>query len=303
MLGCAISASLTLILFIIVFRFTQPTCELIFVEPEQLRAAALESISKKAPIRSHDKSMLLKMAAYLEYNVQTTGRPILSELARGSPQPQPQVPAAQQSNQFLAANQQAQPTANQQNLAPNKPYFGQAPNPVQPTNPSPQANQTNTAGQQHRERRFLPLDFDDLEVKKVSEFRYKYKLTFNCTTMNLIFIRRPERVYVEQISLELKLASWHKTSCDLQLPAQGAFGVDTQHHLGMAHYYCDRPLHYSCYHYSSKNTTQSGTLLAELHIHSLEFEVGANNRTHKSHEFTSPRSECFADPSKAVGQL
>lgn len=140
-------------------------------------------------------------------------------------------------------------------------------------------------------KKYLPLELEQIDMKKIDSSRYRYTLKFNCSIIEVIFNRNPDRVYVSSMTVEMKLPSRGKSKCELALPSQGVFDVKVND--GLAHYYCSRPLKYNCYYYSSKPPGQPGTLLAELQINIIEFETGSNSShpTHKSHEFQSARSK------------
>lgn len=298
--ACVICTFLLLVIFMFLHQFTQPDCDLIFIESSQLRSKTLNSWAKDSPRRSKDKSMLLKVAASLEYILEPKS-------------------SVQLLNQSLQASQQQQQQNHQQ---PSSVIVGQSPLALQVTNQQfggPKQVQTiaQTANQAHqqtqntsspasvissqskekdsssREKRFLILDAFELKSKKLEDNRYEYTVSFDCAKMTMTFVRKPDKVHVEQIKIDLKTKSRKKSTCELQLPAQGAFSVDV--HDNLAHYYCDRPLTYSCMHYSSKHPNEAGLHLADLHIHGIEFETVSNTSriSLKSKDFSSERSKCL----------
>ena len=122
---CIISTLIVLILFIVAFKFTQPSCELIFIEPALLGSSALAGWAKEKPIRSHDRTVLMKFAAHLEYNIQSTSSPSSSESQGDQTHATPAVNQMQASNQQQGQvtslpgqiNQQMPFVSNQQNLS------------------------------------------------------------------------------------------------------------------------------------------------------------------------------------------
>lgn len=92
LIGCILCTMMVLALFLIVFRFSQLSCELVSLDPVQLASTQLAAFSKDSkPVRSHDETIIMKISAYLEYNVQ----PDASE----SPPPLPPMPAQPQQQQ------------------------------------------------------------------------------------------------------------------------------------------------------------------------------------------------------------
>lgn len=314
LLGCTLCTLIVLALLMVAFRFTQPSCELVFIEPSQLRAAALAAGLKEKPVRAHDKSMLIKINAHLEYNLPTSSSSPSLQTANSTPPP-PASPTTTTSTPTTglpaaAGLHQSQPgstigggpplAAGHQPPSPSVPQIGftnqQLQNNSYWSSTSPVSSLNLAASAPATSERFLPLELEDLESKRVDEMRTKYTLRFNCSTITMVFVNRPERVSVEQISVELKLASRGKTTCELHLKDQGgAFAVEARDGA-LAHYYCDRPLKFSCLHYSSKQANKPAILLADLHIHRIEFETGSGNSSQPvqklKKDFQSQRSEC-----------
>ena len=282
--GCIVCTALVVVLFVVALSLTHPSCELTYIDANNLRMDSLAALAKEKPIRAHDKSMLIKISAHLEYSTQDRESSSPMALGELAPTQQP-APPYQQTNSM----QSGQPAPLGFNLNPTKHLSPSTPSSVSAQNNSNSSNGTKKESPTNNEKRFLPLKLDKVDSKKIDDNKHKYKLSFNCTVITFIVQRRPERVYVEQISVELKPASRKKSSCEIQLPPQGAFGVDV--HDGLAHYFCDKPLKFNCLHHSNKHSAQ---ILAELHIHSIEFETGSSvsNSIHKSREFLSPKSKC-----------
>lgn len=334
LISCIVCALLIVVLLIVTIRFTHPSCELIIIEPAQLRSSESIKFAKTKPTRSQDKSMLLKISAHLEYFSQTPSSQQAASLASqstqsvvantqdynqqahqvfgqqqqqsASQQQQPQSTGSVQSSQAISAGglNQQQAVGNQQNSLANSRHLNNGQQANLATNQVAQnstnnlafavptsASLGNTLNNNVTAKKFLPLELEQVDMKKIDSSRYKYSLKFNCSMIEVIFVRNSDRVYVAAMSIEMKPPSRGKNKCELQLPSQGVFDVKV--YDGLAHYYCSRPLRYSCYHYSSKSPGQPGLLLADLHINSIEFETGGNSShpIHKSHEFQSIRSK------------
>lgn len=336
-ISCIISALLIVVLLIVTIRFTHPSCELIIIESGQLRSSALSKFAKIKPIRSQEKSMLLKISAHLEYFSQSPSSQSAASLASQSTQlvvgantqdysqqvhqvsglqqqqptpnqlQHPQTQSSSASSQpSIIQQQQQQVVGNQQNSLANNRHLNNNGQANFVNNQMAQNSSNNLAfavptsvplsdniNNNMTAKKFLPLELDKLDMKRIDSSRYKYTLSFNCSVIEATFVRNADRVYVSAMSVEMKLPNRGKNKCELQLPNQNVFDVKV--YDGLAHYYCSRPLRYSCYHYSSKSPGQPGLLLADLHINSIEFETGGNSShpIHKSHEFQSTRSKFY----------
>lgn len=370
--GCLAGTVIVVLLFLLASRLTQPSCELIVIEQSQHRSSAQAEWSKEKPLKTHDKTTLIKISAYLEYNIQKDGvskqdkitdgqnhnnlsqqagqdmfsLPVSSNNQQQQQHP-PQQPAANppttgQGQQLQPQQQQQQPqlpnnqpsaqvpaqASSQQQNASGMSTTGKGPVPSTPqsaftsqqlANSSfPLLNQTTLAtastasgssssssDSKSEKPRFLPLKLDDIEIKKTEDNKYTYTLNFNCSTMKLHFVRRPEKVFIEKVTLKLKPDSQKESKCELQLPNGEMFSADVSSADGWAHYYCDKPLKYSCYHYSSN---KPALLLADLHINGFEYETtgtagsqqqqqsgGGNMKPiHKSTEFLGVRGRVCA---------
>lgn len=334
LISCIISALLIIAVLIVTIRFTQQSCELIITDPVQLRSSALTKFAKIKPTRSHDKSMLMKISAHLEYISQTpssrspstsasnqasstqslvsntqdynqqgqfgqqqqqqqqtqlSGPTPFQAANSGSNVNQQQVGGNQQNN--LSANKHPIPSGGQANLATNSQMIQNSTNNLATPTSAPYGNMSVIDNNALANKKYLPLELEQVDMKKIDSSRYRYTLKFNCSVIEIVFNRNSDRVFVSSMGIEMKLPSRGKNKCELQLPSQGVFEVKVFD--GLAHYYCSKPLKYNCYHYSSKNPGQPGLLLAELQINSIEFETGGNSShpIHKSHEFQSTRSK------------
>ena len=308
LISCILCTVIVLVLFIVALRFSRMSCELISIDPQHLRQAQLDVFSgkKHKPIRSHDKMILMKMSAYLEYNIMSDKSGSASEQTGTNNNNNSTSTSNSNGNSFPVAgstssgNNQMQPQqqqlaggtlANQQH--PLAPISTSASNANNNNNPSVPISGSQQQQQQQRvSERFLPLDLESIETRSLTPSsqannlvnKQKYILSFNCTKLNMVFVYQGSRVYVESMSLELSPASRQKTTCELQLPSSGAFAVDSfssgpsnsdLQHSNFAHYSCNKTLSYNCYHYSTKSgpSPTQGMLLAELHINAFEFET------------------------------
>lgn len=309
---CILSTFAIIVLFVVTFRMSRLSCELVYVEPEKLRSEAISDWKETKASRSQDRSMLIKLAAHLEYyDYDYVGQTVSDATST------PLAASGNNLNQARPAQQQQQ----FQQQIPGLPVpidntTGRHPVPSVPqsgfTNQqllnssvgssfganSSNINNNSSGNNQKRDtKRFQQLVLEDVKMEK-SEEDYKYTLRFTCATIIMDFIRRPDRVHVKQVHIDLKPAGFNgKSSCDLYLPAQGAFSVEVNANDHLAHYYCDKPLRYECFHHpSGKDFGKPPHRLADLLIHKLEFELPGNNSldwssVHKNHSFLSRKSK------------
>lgn len=317
-------------LMFIVYKFAFNSCELIHIEPQHLRN--LTNWQKSRALRTKDKSTLIKISAYLEYNMRTEKDDKrdfkefkLLQMQQAAGQFTPESPNNHNNNQ-VPAEASTVPVANNNNNNANRlnnlPVASQTGNkhPIpsipqteftsqQLQNSSYQhqngsqfnqqqissgySNRLLTNGKDEKEERFLPLELDQVEMRKQDQDLFKYTLTFNCTTLIMIMKREPNQVSVQKMSVELKVENKKKSKCTIDLNGrQNLFNVTIQN--GYARYYCDRELRFNCTNYSSKDTSKPGTLLAQLVINGIEFETGNGTMPlkHHNHEFQGIRKTC-----------
>lgn len=230
-----------LFLFLIAFRFSQSSCELIQVEPQQLRSAQLSAFNKAKPIRSDDKSILMKFSAYLEYDKNDDDGDKENNDEKRSPsasshqqQTSSQWPIGSGINQQANSGSLSSGHSNATSAANNSSLPRTAPsqsNPIGFLNGNLSLSAASfDQNRQEVKKRFLPLDLETIEARHLSDApnKHKYTLSFNCTKMNMVLVRQQERVFVESIKLELKVGNKRKTECDIQLPPNGAFAVGLQ---------------------------------------------------------------------------
>lgn len=285
---CMLSIVVVLILFMVSFHMSRLSCDLVFIEPDKLRSEAVSDWKDSKPSRSQEKSMLIKLAAHLEYfNAEQPSDSLAANLSSptGQAQQQQQIPGLPIPVALDSAfgNQ----TSGARHPQPSIPQSGFSSQQLQ-------TSLGNSSSMNSKKKRFQQLVLEDVRMERADD-EYKYSLRFSCSTITLVFIRRPERVHVKQVHVELKPANSNgKSSCELALPAAGAFEVEVNPNDHLAHYYCDKPLRYSCYHYQSRSAGLPALHLADLLIHKLEFELPGNNSVgsvHKNHSFLSKRSK------------
>lgn len=279
---CSVACTLiVLFLFLIAVRLSELSCELVEIEPEHLRSSQLNAFNKAKPIRSEDKTILMKFSAYLEYDR------LESDEDKGEKEEEKKSPSV---NDNLVGGKSvinASATSNSSRLAEHNPRL---------------ILTEGTERQQQAKKRFLPLELESIETRHLSDApnKYKYILSFNCSKMNMVLVRQQERVYVESMSLELQVSNRQRTECELQLPFGGVFVVGSKQLSGLevlaqaigfnrteqrngnelARYYCNKSLRYSCYYNGVGNSLLSrpigspaGLHVGELHINAIEFET------------------------------
>lgn len=298
---CMISMIAISILFFVAYRMNSLSCDLVYIEPDKLRNDAIVDWKNSKPSRSQDKTMLIKLAAHLEYVDQDMMKVLekfsgenLSHPNQTQQQPHQQIPGL------------PVPVGSDLN---NNNTTGRYPNPSIPhsgfTNQHLQNStmfsnsslSSSSSIKREDNKRFQKLILRDVKLDRSTDDEYRYTLKFTCATIVVNFIRELGRVHVNHARIHLKSSSYDsgKGSCDLVLPPQGAFSVNIDDNYHLAHYYCDRPLRYRCHLYPPKSTDGSALHLADLLIHKLEFELPGNNSSgksvHKNHTFLSGRSK------------
>ena len=309
---CVACVLIVMFLSILAYRFSHPSCELIQIEPQNLRVSQLRAFNDAKLINSDDKSLSMKFFAYFEYNKlkhdsdddeKDRGREKEKDV-KEEKIPLTAVPNATNSTSwpnFAGDLKPAQPIVQPQIFVHNA--TGPAQGRVGPQASIPtgliNTNLSTSASilESHKQgkKRFLPLELESIEKRHVNDAqtKYKYVLTFNCTKMNVVLVHYQDRVFFESIKLELKgVGSKKKRECEVQLPASGAFlvniGFNTNltanppldHNSGgqrqVLKFYRDEPLRYSCYHGASPNgpvrSPPISNLSGDLHISAIEFE-------------------------------
>lgn len=325
LISCIFCTAIILILFMLAYRFTLPSCELISIDPMKLKNSAMAAWKPKST-KSHDKTLSIQIAAYLEYNIAkppptdpSSNHNKSQELPLATPSNTQQQLAIVNAINNLTASSMAPPPPPQQQLphpTPNVPYSNlsqpSTANNQQPLQQQPipllnhtvgnQANanltiSTNLIKQQYsgkldpselNSRRFLPMELADVEFAKSDDNKFKYVLKFNCSTITFKFVKKSEYIFVNKISLDLKATDnqlnpkHRETKCVLRPNTnQGSFfGTEISNATNWAHYYCDKYQSFSCYH--------DDQLVAVLHVHRLEWELGrSQSLIHKTADFLS----------------
>lgn len=261
LIGCVLSTMIVLLLFLIVFRFTQLSCELVSLDPVQLASSQLASFARDntKPIRSHDETILMRISAYLEYNIGPEAGETTPSLRRPTSNADPisrtnsaaanwpnqahsnltgasnnsnnlsAVPSAVgNTNKNLSISRSPQPLTPQIGLTNqnnNTAETAHVPGQIDGFDPGwePFAKLTRTSNK--TEKRFLPLELKSIETRNMPDGRHKYILNFNCTKINMLLVHQDNRVYVAQMVLELRPTSRQETTCVVQLPPAGEFTV------------------------------------------------------------------------------
>lgn len=247
LISCIICTIIVSILFLFAFRISRLNCELVSIDPQRMRTIHLESFDKKSnkPIRSHDKTILMKISVLLEYN-KMSNKMNDQKIDNSSGLQQQQATLTTEgtgnlsssSSQFSVSGITSGTQTNAIHPSPSQPQLAfninSNTNPIQ----TPQQSGKNLTIEQQSsraEKRFLPLELDSIETRNLANnenqqhgidsnqllSRHKYILSFNCTKLNMVFVYQESRVYVESMSLELKPSSHEKSHCELELPKSG----------------------------------------------------------------------------------
>lgn len=296
---CVVSTLTVALLYLLVATSIHKSCELIVLNSTSYRDALLSNWVGKKILRSNDKTVLFKINAHLEYDIEespvrstaitstsTTSFPALpitglavsfSTVTPSNPirlnQPNPTVGSTQPLR--LASKLPATLT-----LKPNGSVSIDSPNSVDPA--SRPANQL--------KKLYLPLGFTEIEAKR-SGNKHKFKLHFNCSTVFMSFERNNTQLHLSEIDIELKLRSKQKSRCSVDLPRHSrTFSSDIRN--GFARFYCDKELRFNCASIDPKHPSRPAVLLAQLVINGIEFELGLDSNRHKGREFVGTRNFC-----------
>lgn len=273
LIGCIITAIIILSLCLAAISYINPDCDLVFIDNQQLKNITLNHWSTEEPFLSRDSTLLIRLSAHLEYNTDEQDYPL---------------------SEFLNLEQQWKPNSDkpmdyssqQNHTQPDQKYF------------------ENLTDSEINRERFVVLDFGLLSTREHKDNRTSLKLNSKCSVITMSMVRKPDRIYVDRISLDLRISGEPKKSCDLELPDLGAFNVKMNSN-GLAHYFCDEPrlLRFSCFQKSrprssifssSSSNIERDVWIADLFIHLLEFEVKDDRDELEDYELTfeSPVSKC-----------
>lgn len=144
--------------------------------------------------------------------------------------------------------------------------------------------------QKRKNKRFLPFVFNELEVTKLNDTFHSYILRSKCSTVTFIIFKDYKEAYVRAGSVDLKIPSNKKMTCELNINPKGSFRVklDSQ---GVGHYACTEKLIYRCDNKSKSPITP----LAELVIKYFQYEIRTST-TNLKKDFIGQRNECRIDP-------
>lgn len=258
-------------------------CALISATPEILALDGRHRLAGKKPFRSTDKTLLIKISAHLDYQPQAA-------YSRQDWQPISQAPTGGIGQyQGVAQVQPIQPPQQ----APLLPQVSIANASIAPTAATVEpAVETNIAPSNQNEKRFMPLKLIRVVGKDSND---RYMLDFDCCKMFIKFSYIPlqEKIIVNSMRLELDTPNWNETSCELrpkkEQTSTSIFGAGTN--AGLAHYQCDDPesLLFSCWHRTehSLNQKYSEYQIADLQIHSIEFQTSNTTKVPMSEVFRS----------------
>lgn len=315
LIGCFMCTGIVAVLFLVAYQLSQHSCELILIEPTQHRLSALESWKSNPAKRSLDKTLLLRMSAHLEYNLQSSS-PSPSGSQTDGPLLVPQLPVPLNQSNPLGQQQQQQQqlqlpqaqfllqpggspsgTANltTQTQPSQVPMLSQAnsnSNSRQPQQqqqlPMPSMPLMNATNQQQPQtvnltakERFLPIVLEKIELeRKHNESTFEYKLHMNCSTISVWFVRQADRIRLSQMSLELKSVNHKRSKCDIVLTNPILFEIEIEpKNEGYVHYDCQPIEPLKCI------DKRTGDLLAMLNIHALEFETSLKKEVKKKFNY------------------
>lgn len=153
------------------------------------------------------------------------------------------------------------------------------------------------------EKKFIVLDLEHLSIRGLEDNRYKLKFNSNCSVISMILVRKPNMIFVDHISVNMRISGEPRRTCELALPEEGAFSVNVNP-SGLTHYFCDQPdlLKFSCFERKEASfyspidkLSPTDIWVADLQIHQIEFETKDERHELQNHElnFESPVSRCI----------
>lgn len=284
----------SLLVCLYAMKFTNVRCELTYIDPTGLKDIIRTHWLSEEPYMSRDSSLLIRIAAHLEYDFDFKQDQIIlytnSTIKNNNIT---QSNAGQDSSKLI--------TINSNNLDP---IFGagnneDASDAYGGDDDDDDDNDDATEDNGDDDRRFLVLDFDHLYTIRTSadSQRLMLKLTSNCSIMDMSLVRNRTDIYVDKIKLELRKPSKRRKTCQVELPPDGAFRVRVNsNNSHLVHYLCDKAqlLRFDCYHYQTIYDRDDyrlklgirKILLARLQLHLLEYETKINvaitNNNYKS---------------------
>lgn len=293
-LCCTLCVALVVVLFQLAISLKQPSCELILLEP----SFSQKSWSKTKPLLSRDRSLLLKIDAYLEYFNETNSR-LVSAPALGRPPGVSQmiqptfasslntprdaanslgslakpvasnlstavplagvVATSWQASQSNLTNQVA-PVLNQSasSVGPQPANFSLLSEPLAPSAPLDSA-------------RFLHLELDSISMRRLDRSRQEYTLDFKCSSLKLVIARTRHSVAISQMSVHLNPSLRNKTSCQVSLPSTGLYMLESTS-ASPVHLTCTERRVFRCYALDETGLPEREPLV-NLNMMALEYET------------------------------
>lgn len=297
--------ALIIILLQLICNLRQPHCELVVVLPQSTG-------DRLKPARSYDKSLLIRMSAYIEYFNET--HPSLAQTWPHFRSPQALIanathwtPARPQSTLVFSNNTLVTPapstspaptihSENQNHTSPIPSLPPEVPLDRRDTSPDPNLARSSRNNSELVARaavaKFQQLDIHEIEMKKLDVSRFEYTLDMRCSSLSLVFVRNSDTIYVSEARLQLNPSSRQKSSCSLSLPKSGML-YPVKVIDGLGHLLCNRKTVLHCYALDN-NGRPEGEPLVALNILSLEYETqpAGTITARRSRDFQSLRRKC-----------
>lgn len=295
---CIISTLIIILLAFGSYQYFHQTCVLV-MDAEKLVSDGRSRLEGASPIRSSDKSLLIKLSAHLDYY----------------PPPLPPIQMSQDWSEFgplLNMSASNIGTNNQLGAQPSG-LIDSAPRQVVQQVPAETPSSLSLVNEEksmssngpqvqpsEATKRYLPLSLSEVKHSKNDASSHTYVLIFDCAKLNIIFRSLSGRIFVESMSLDLDVPNKNMTTCDVYIPRGEAFSTVLQGASNQAHYSCDKRniLIFRCHHKGTSeqwnpNTMNDSTLVALLQIHLLEFQISSSLKAPQAKVFRSTQiSNC-----------
>lgn len=276
---CSICALTLVLISFGAYHLYTPSCVLIVADPAKLISDGLNGQNDSQPIRSSDKTLVIKMSAHLDY-LPPPPAPQAVVSANIAPQAfNPTAPKSIFDEPQANASVALAPLGQQAPLVQSSDVWPGPPKPAAPVQglptvtqrPMPRAPELQFNATNSKEKRYLPLKLKRVTGKSLDTGRHRYSLEFDCAKLIIIMNSNQNRVYVSEMSLELDRPSKNKTTCEVQLPREDLLALDTRAAPTNSHFQCERQnlLRFSCVHKSA----QAVIPLVELQMHYIEFQT------------------------------
>lgn len=286
-------------------------CELVTGNTQDLLDEGNKTFNKIKSIKSSDNQLLIKISGHLDYVLNHEASNDLPRAQALLGQPTSSVADATGSHQQPAAtstfiNQQAPATGSSvtgtvaastaggttSSNGANSNLYNPSSRPLIDQNKS---NSTTThasvsTGGDDKKKRYLPIELESVKAqgKPDNLGRQNYTLNFNCTKITLTVNRKQDRVYIDNISLDLNVSNRKKSECHVTFnkPPFEIWSTEYDTLTGLGHYKCASPslLRYRCYH----NANQ----LLDLQLDGIQFMVARNGSQVSSKFDSNPKKQC-----------